>query len=115
MHADEFDRLLSAWLDERGNATLADAVARAVAACPCCAAAHREHLRIDDLLRTPPPWSCVDWSALRERILQRASQRDIACLRDATQLPASIDWKSLHNSIVRMPIRPKNLNDDGAA
>lgn len=110
----EFEKLVSDWIDEPGNADAANAVAHAVAADPGLARVRDQLLALDGALRAGGTCTArVDWDRFRRRVMDavhehaphdadaKEAARIDAELRASTDLPAAVDWSRLQGAIVR--------------
>lgn len=108
MTIEQFERLLSAWLDEPENPACRQAVDVAIAAEPHLAAVRDEWLRMNTILRMNLPQLPVDWMKLRQRIsvaidrdVQLGSEVDAIdeLLIHATDIGDRVDWARLQGRI----------------
>ncbi len=114
MTHEQFEKLVSDWIDEPGNADAANAVADAVAADPGLARIRDQWLALDGALRAGGTCAArVEWDRFRRRVMDAVHERTPhdedaneaaridAELRASTDLPAAVDWSRLKGAIVR--------------
>lgn len=103
MELEDFEKLVSQWLDHPQDAELRAAVERATAESPELERLRDEWVRLDQLVRGAAPGvDRVDWPRLQQRIgaeLARDEDELDEHLRAATDVTQRVDWPRLRRRI----------------
>ena len=106
MQPEQFEQLLSAWLDEPQREDLRQQIEAAVAATPEFGQLRDEWVHLHHLILGQATVSpALDWSRLQQRTSDRVAQEPLAAsdldaaLRTATNIEARVDWQQLRGRI----------------